>query len=36
MVYVEGKFVGGCDDFFKALKQGKINLPKLWMINLPK
>lgn len=29
MVYVEGKFVGGCDDFFKALKQGKINLPKL-------
>lgn len=29
MVFVEGKFVGGCDDFFKALKQGKINLPKL-------
>lgn len=29
MVFIDGKFVGGCDDFFKALKEGKINLPKL-------
>lgn len=26
MVFVDGQFIGGCDDFFAALKQGKINL----------
>lgn len=29
MVFIGGQFVGGCDDFFKKLKEGKINLGKL-------
>ena len=28
MVYIDGKFVGGCDDFFKGLANNTVVLPK--------
>ena len=34
MVFIDDKFVGGCDDFFNKLNKGEV---KLWFnqINLP-
>lgn len=29
MVFVQGKFIGGCDDFFKALSNKTVNLPSI-------
>ena len=34
LVFIQGKFIGGCDDFFKALRDKQINFGNLWCFML--